>query len=53
MFADMQPRHGSGNRLKIAADFPGSIGLQIPGIQVAGTAIIEEQDARLDLGRRS
>ena len=48
MLADLQAWHGSGNRLELSADFRRRIRLQIEGVDMAGTAIVENQNARLD-----
>ena len=51
MLAELQPWHTGRDRLEVTANLGGSIGLQVPGIQVARPAIQEEHDAGLDMGR--
>ena len=39
-----------GDRAEVAPDLAGCLGLHVPGIEMAGTAVIEDQDARPDSG---
>ena len=48
VLADPQPRHAGRDRAELAADLRRGVRLHVEGIDVAGTAVIEDQDARAD-----
>jgi hypothetical protein len=50
VFTDAQTRHGSSNRVEIAADLARRMRFHVPGIEMAGSAVMENQNAGVDSG---
>lgn len=42
------PGTGGGDRLTDAADFLGGVGLEVPEVEMTGSAVVEEEDAGAD-----
>ena len=47
VLADLDAGHVRGDRLELAADLAGRVGLQVPGVLLGRPAPHEQQDARL------
>jgi hypothetical protein len=48
MFTNNDPGDGRLNRLIFAADLSGGFGLRVKRIEMAGAAVVEEEDAGAD-----
>jgi hypothetical protein len=52
MFTDAQIRHGGRNSVESAADLARRMRFHVPGIEMAGSAVVENQNTGLNSGRR-
>ena len=52
VLAEREPGHGRGNRLELAADLLGCIGLHVPEVLVSRASFQDEENERLGLGTR-
>ena len=50
VFTDLRARNGSGNWIEFATCLDRGVGLHVEGIDMAGAAVLEDQNAGADIG---